>query len=125
MKYLNSIKIYLKSLFISFLVILVSTLVMTILSYFNILPTKSLSFIKIITLIISLLIGGYFVGHNCKSKGWLEGIKYSLVFIIIILLINLLILKNNFEIKNIIYYIIMIISSMIGSMYGITRKGKD
>lgn len=125
MKYLNSIKVYLKSLFISFLTIIILTLVMTILSYFNILPTKSLSFIKIIILIISLLVGGYFIGINCKSKGWLEGIKYSFIFIIIILIINLLILKNSFEIKSLIYYVIMTISSMIGSMYGISRKIKD
>ena len=117
---------YLKKLGFSFLYIigsiLILTFITTILSYFNILNDKVTSIVKIIIPIISMLIGGFYIGKNSLKKGFLEGIKLGLIFSIILIIFNYLALGNSFKFKYMLFYIILIISSILGSMIGINRK---
>ena len=73
---------YIKNIGISFLfitgIILVLTLLISILNYFNIITGSFLSVFKILTCIISLFVGGFVIGKNSNKKGWLEGLKLSL-----------------------------------------------
>ena len=115
------LKNFLKSLLISIISFLVLTLFVTIFNYFNLLSINGMNISKIIIPIISMLIGSFYLGTTVKNKGWLEGIKFSVLIILLLIIINLLILKNGFEIKNLIYYIIILVSSMVGSMIGINR----
>ena len=94
-------------------------------NYFNIIGSNTLSFIKIIIMIISALAGGILIGINTKDKGWLAGIRYALVFIIFIVLLNYLGYDYGIKLKSLIYYIIIIVSSMIGSMIGINNQKKE
>ena len=119
------IKNFSKSLSISILLFLILTLFVTTLNYFNILSINGINISKIIIPIISILSGSFYMGTNVKNKGWLEGIKLSSLVILILLIINLLIFENNFEIKDLIYYIIILVSSMVGSMIGINKKKKN
>lgn len=119
------IKNFSKSLSISILLFLILTLFVTTLNYFNILSINGINISKIIIPIISILSGSFYMGTNVKNRGWLEGIKLSSLVILILLIINLLIFKNNFAIKNLIYYLIILISSMVGSMIGINKKKKN
>lgn len=116
------IKNFSKSLLISILLFLILTLLITILNYFNLLSLNGINISKILIPIISVLLGSFYMGTKAKNRGWLEGIKLSLLIIFILLIINLLIFKNNFAIKNLIYYLIILISSMVGSMIGINKK---
>lgn len=93
----------------------------TLLNYFNILNGKVFSVFKILAPVISLFIGGFILGKRSQKKGWLEGLKLSLIFLIILLLFNYLGLGNHFEIKNLIYYLILTVSGMFGSMIGINK----
>ena len=113
---------YLKNIGYVFIGILITTIIITLLNYFNILNTSSLKVISIITIILSLFIGGYLTGRKANKKGYLEGIKFGLIMIIIVLLLNLLIFKNEFNLINILYYISLLTSSMIGGMFGIMKK---
>ncbi len=117
---------YLKNLGISLLVILglffVLTFLSTILSYYNILNSSMMGIIKIIIPTFSLLAGGFIVGMSSNQKGWLEGLKLSLIIIVILMLFNYLGLGNKFAIKNLIYYLILMISAIFGSMVGINKK---
>ena len=61
------------------------------------------------------------MGKKSKKKGWLEGIKLSICFIAIALLINTIFIKQ-FSIQTIIYYIIISLSCIFGSMIGINKK---
>ena len=67
-----------------------------------------------------MFIGGYFVGKQSEKKGYLEGIKIGLVFILIIALIT--IISKKFEFSALIYYLLIVISSTLGAMIGIQRK---
>ena len=119
------LKNLLKSLLISIVLFLVFTLIVTILNYFNLLSINGINISKIIIPVLSILIGSFYLGTTVKNKGWLEGIKLSIIIILILLITNLLILKNGFEIKNLIYYLIILVSSMVGSMIGINKKKKN
>ena len=119
---MNYLKLLLKNTSICIGILFILNLFITLFSYFNIISNTSI--IKIITLFISLLIGGYLTGINSKEKGWLEGLKFSLIIILIFLVINLLFIKS-FNFSNFIYYIIIMISSILGSMIGISKRKLD
>ena len=117
---------YLKNLGISLLyiigTILVLTFIISIFSYFNIINDKIVSIFKIIIPIISLLIGGFYMGKRSIKKGFLEGIKLGVIFSLILIIFNFLAFGNSFKFKYLLFYLILIISSVLGSMIGINRK---
>lgn len=119
MKYLKNISISILYIIIS---ILILTFITTLFSYFNIIGEKTVSIFKIIVPIISLFIGGFYIGKRSTKKGWFEGLKLGLIFIILLIIFEFLALDISFEGRNILYYIIIIISSMFGSMIGISMK---
>ncbi len=120
---------YMKNLGISILIslgmIVILTTLITIFSYFDIFDTPFVSTMKIIIPILSFFIGGISLGKKSNQKGWLEGIKLGLILIIMILIFNYLALDWSFNIKNILYYLILIFGSILGSMIGISRKKKE
>ena len=101
---------------------LVSTFLITLLNYFNIISGTTLTISKILILVISLFIGGVVTGRRSSKKGWLEGLKLALIFLVIIILFNYLGLGNTPKIKNILYYSIIIISCIFGSIIGINKR---
>lgn len=117
---------YLKNIGISFLYIIILiiglTFLITLLNYFNIIGSKTMAILEIIILGLSFFVGGLIIGKRSNKKGWLEGIKLSAISLIIILLFNYLGLNHNFEIKDLLFYLILIISTMFGSMVGINKK---
>lgn len=117
---------FIKNVSISILYIVVSllilTFILTLFSYFNIIGDKTVSIFKIIIPVISLFIGGFFIGKKSLKKGWLEGLKLSLIFLIILIIFEYLALNQSFNIKNLLYYIILSISSIFGSIIGINKN---
>ena len=93
-------------------------LLVSILNYF--IPFK-IKIIKIIIPILAVFISSIILGKQSKEKAYLEGIKFSTIFIIFITIIKIL-LKSTFNYKVFIIYIIMIISSILGSILGINIK---
>ena len=101
--------------------ILVLTFLFTLINYFNVINDKTMSIFKIIIPIISLFIGGIYLGLNTKFKGFCNGLKLGLVFIFIMIILNIVFI-SNFEFKNILYYLILLITTTLGSMIGINIK---
>ncbi|MBR1376824.1 MAG: TIGR04086 family membrane protein [Bacilli bacterium] len=112
----------LKSLLYVLVPILVVILLLTILNYFGIISYKVLNILKYITLIISILIGSYNFGNNSKSNGWLEGLKFGGIIVVILLLFNYLVFNMPFTIKAILYYGIVLGISILGSIFGINKR---
>lgn len=116
---------YLKKIGIGFgyiiAISLISVLLLTVLNYFSIIGSKMVVFLEIVIAFISMFIGGFVVGKKSNQKGWLEGLKFGGIFLIFIVILNL-ILKNDIEIKNIIYYIIILFSTIFGSIIGINKN---
>lgn len=122
---MNYLKLLGKSFIYIVSILLISTLVVTILNYFNIFGSKLVTFFKIVIALISTFVGGFFMGKNSKQKGWLEGLKLGLIILLILVLMNYLILRQSFEIRNLVYYLILLSSSVFGSMIGINKKVQD
>jgi len=119
---------YLKKLGFSFIyiigTILVITFIITLLNYFNIISDKIISIFKILIPILSLFIGGFYIGKRSYSKGYLEGLKLGFIFSIFLLIFNFLAFNNSFKLKYLLFYLIIIISSILGSMIGINKRKK-
>lgn len=118
MKKLKNLSI---SLLISTSSIIIGSFLLNILYYFNIVNENIFNILKMIIIIISLFISGILLGKKSKKKGWLEGLKLSGIVIFIILIINLIFIKE-FNLQTIIYYIIILLSCVFGSMLGINKK---
>lgn len=119
---------YLKKISISFLITIVSLLLLlflvTIFNYFDLFNYKITNVLIIIVPILALIFGGLYIGKNTTKRGYLEGLKLGLIFIFIIVIINL-ILKENINLKDIIFYLVLLSSSIFGSMVGINMQKKS
>ncbi len=100
--------------------IIILTLILSIINYFIILPTN---IIKTIIPIISIFISSILLGKKSTKKAYLEGIKFSILYIVFIFLFTILI-KYKIKINIILYYFILILTSMFGSMIVINLKKK-
>lgn len=116
---MNYLKRIGKGYIYTFSILIILTFIFSCLYYINFIGSKVLTVIKIIIPIISLFIGAKIVGKQSTKKGWLEGLKYGAIFILFLLLFNYLALRNNLEVKSIIYYLILLASSIFGGMLGI------
>lgn len=116
---------YLKKLGISFIYILSFiiglTFIFTLLNYIGLLNNTAINIIKIVIPVLSMFIGGFIIGKKTGKKGWLEGLKLSLIFLVILTLFNYLGLKSNLSFKVLIYYLMLIISTMFGSIIGVNK----
>lgn len=126
---MGDILIYIKNLGISIIKTIISiisfTFFITLLSYFNIINDKICSIFKILIPVISLFIGGFYMGKKSRNKGYLEGLKFGLIFCLLLIIFNLIVFGFTFEIKYILFYIIIIISSTLGSMIGINKAKRN
>lgn len=116
------LKIYLKSYLITISFIILFTFIVTILNYINFFNTNITNIIKILIPIISIFIGSFLIGKNSNQKGYIEGLKYGSIFIIFFVILNLILSNANFQIKSLLYYLILLIVSSIGGMFGINKK---
>ena len=111
-------KNYLKSYGILFGITIILTIIISII---NSVFTKSFTIIKIIIPLISMLLASIYLGKRVKEKAYLEGLKFSTIYLVIITILKL-ILKETFNYKTIIIYLAMIVTSIIGLIIGINLK---
>lgn len=120
---------YIKKLSMSFIyiiaTILILTFIVTLLNYFDILKDKIVSIFKIIIPIISLFIGGFYIGKRSNKKGFIEGLKLGIIFSIFILIFNFLAFSSPFKFKYLLFYLIICMSSILGSIIGINYKKSE
>ena len=113
---------YLKGLLYFFLPFFILLLLITIFYYFDILNNQIIKYFKFITLLLSSLISGIFIGKKSINKGYLNGIIFSLIIVFIFFTINLLF--NSFKWYQLIYYLIIVTTTCIGSIIGINLKNR-
>lgn len=120
---------YLKNLGISIIYILAFilglTFIFSLLNYIGLFNNTIINIIKIIIPVLSMFIGGFVLGKRTGKKGWLEGLKLSLIFLIFLSLFNYLGLKSSLSLKVGIYYLILITSTIFGSILGVNKYKPD
>lgn len=111
---------YLKCMLYTLIGLVIGTILVTILNYFNLVKGLPLGLITLLIPIISIIIGSYKVGKTSNQKGYIEGLKYGVIWIILFVITNLII--KNFHITSIIYYIVILLLSMFSASIGINKK---
>jgi len=117
---LKFIKIYIKPIIIFAISLILVPFILTIPNLFNINTTKI--FIIILYSLLMFILG-FIIGKKCKRLGYLKGLIFSLICILILTILSL-IFNFKLNINSLIYYIILILSTTFGSMIGITIKNK-
>lgn len=111
---------YLKSFIWSLGIFISSIILLTIFNYFNIINETILKVIELFIPLISIFIGSYKLGKISNKKGYIEGLKYSSIWIIIFLLFN--IVTKNITIIGIVYLLLLILISVVASILGINKR---
>lgn len=113
-------KKYLISLLYFIIPFIVLLLLSTLLYYFDIISNEGMKYLKLITIIISLFIGGFKIGKESEKKGYQKGLIFGGIIIFLSFITSLI--TNSFKINNLIFYLIIIIISTISSMIGVLKK---
>ena len=111
-------KKYLFPFLYTLIIILAGSFFTSILYYFNITSDKFNTVLLYLISIISFFTGALFLGKNIKKKGIISGLIFFGICFLIMILSSLIIFKNNITFKNIIYYLILLVFSIMGSIIG-------
>ena len=96
------------------------TFIITIINYSNLLKPGIISVLKLIIPILSIFIASFKLGKQSEKKGYIEGIKIGSIIIIIFSILVLLL--DKFKLKTLLYYLILLLTSILSSMIGINQK---
>lgn len=118
---MNNVINYLKVLLIPLGVILIFPLVLSIL---NLIGLRTHNLFILIMMIFTSLISGVMIGKKAFKKGYLSGLVLGLILISFLFLLGLF-GSTNTSLHSVIYYLIIIICSIIGSMIGIQFKDHE
>lgn len=119
MNYLKSLKKYTFSFLLFLAIIFVFTFFLSIFHYFDVLSYQAVAVIKFIILLVSFFGGGFFMSVSATKKGWLEGLKFAFVVSIFLLLFQVLGIDKSFRMKDLIFYLVLFMTSILGGMIGI------
>ena len=103
--------------------IVISLLLITTLYHFNIISSNIYQTLKLIILLVNILISGIILGKKATSKGYLEGIKLGIFMILLCFLITL-VTGQDLKIRLLLYDSMILITSILGGMIGINKKGE-
>ena len=121
---MKTIKKYGKTIGLFTIIILLLSFIFSLFNLGGLMSFNTTSILFIILMIILFLIIGYQFGKNADKKGYIEGLKIGFSLILVLIFINIIFYNSNFSLERIIYYIVLILSSIMGSMLGINRKEK-
>ena len=108
------------ALLLFLILIIIFTLLINILYYSNLLNGNMIRYFKIIIFFFFFFILGIYMGLNSPNKGYLYGLRLSLIVVTISII--LAIIFNKLNVTKFIYYLIAISCITFGSMLGINKK---
>lgn len=103
-------------------IMLLESFISSILYYFNITSDKFNTILLYLISIVAIFVGALKLGKSFDQKGIITGLIYFTIWLIIMIFISLIFFKVDFGIKNIIYYAILLIFSMLGGIIGKNTK---
>lgn len=111
---------YLKSMVYSLGIILGGAIILTVLNYFNLLHGIFLKVCELLIPLLATFIGSFFIGRASSKKGYLEGIKYGGIWVVVLVLTNVIL--RSFTLLSLIFYVLLLLSSLGGAIVGINVK---
>jgi len=77
---------------------------------------------SVIITALSFFIVSAMASKGLNEKGYILGLKLSFLFVSLMIIINLIFFRSDFSTDRIIYYIILIISGILGGSFGKNLK---
>lgn len=111
---------YIKSFILFLLYIILFPIFLTIM---NLVKINTNKIIIIISGSIFMFIIGLLLGKKTNKNGYLNGLLLSTISVFFIF-ISSLIFKYSLNINSLIYYLVLIISTIFGSIIGVNKKIK-
>lgn len=118
MNYLKKIG---KILLITVSSILILGLILNTLYYFDVISNNIYNIAKMLIVLIVLFINALLLGKNSNKYGILEGIKLGGIFLLIMVILKV-VLNSSFDIRTLIYSIIILLTTSVGAVIGINKK---
>lgn len=100
------------------LIILIGSIFSSALYYFDIIGDKLNTIILYLISIIAIFTGALILCKKIKQKGIIGGAIYFGIWFIISNIISLIIFKSKLDFNSIIYYVILLIFSIMGAIIG-------
>lgn len=96
------------------------SVIVTVFNYFNVINGVFLKIVFLFIPLFSVFVGSFKLGKVSKSKGFIEGIKYGVIWSLLFVLIGLC--MKSLGITSVVYFVILILVSVFGSILGINKK---
>lgn len=120
MNYLKNIG---KVILITFSSIIILGFLLNILYYFDIIGNNIYNIMKMVIVLLCLFVNAYLLGKASLKHGIVEGLKLGAIFLLIIIILKT-ITNSPFDIRTIIYSIIILLTTSVGAVIGINKKEK-
>lgn len=105
-----------------FLLLVISSLVISLILKFTSVGESSLQFITTAISFVVLFVGGFISGGKGKQKGWLIGGLTGIVYSLVIFLFQYLGFDKLFSINQVIYHVCYILTAMMGAILGVNMS---
>lgn len=109
----------------TFLFLIAGCFISTLLYYFNILSDKANTIFLYIIIILASIIGSVKFSKHLKYRGIINGLIFYFICAILFIISSVIIFKSNFGIKNLVYYLVMLLSSVLGGIIGKNKEEID
>lgn len=114
---------YFQAIGLFFIFIITITIVSSLINLTGI-SSSLISKVSIILTGISFFIVSMQFSQNTNEKGYLLGLKLGLICIILLIVLNLILFQSKLNIDRLIYYTILLASSILGGAFGKNFKFK-
>ena len=112
---------YILKSFLYFIISMIIILVLTsTLNYFNLINYSTVYIISFIVLILSSLYSGYYIARHSYQKGYLMGSLTGAINVLFLIVLSLIFSKLS--LISLLYYLILLLSSITGGIFGINHK---
>lgn len=118
---MNKLVYYLKFVGIFLIFELMISFIVSLLNLIS-LNSGIVTIILLVCNVLLFLILNIYNGIIKKKNGIVEGIIMSFIFIFLIFLLKIIFFKTRFNIATVIYYIILLLSGIVGGMIGVNKK---
>ncbi len=120
----NSFAAILYGVITTFVIVLTSSIVLSLLLRFTKIQESSLTWVILTLSFLALFIGGFVSGGKGKQKGWLVGGGTGVLFTLLVFLVQFLGYQSSFSIEQMSYHIGYIIIAVLGGVIGVNMTGK-
>ena len=111
-------------LLLKFFGFLVGGSIMVSVLYYFLMPTKVVKIISFVYMLLLFLGFGFKAGKETEAKGFLAGLKIGGIFLLLEFLMSLFLNRFEIHLFTFLYYGLLLLSSVFGSMLGINTKNE-